>query len=69
MKVVAVFGSPHENGASARIARKVLEGAKAAGHEIVEYHLNVMNLRGCQACGVCKREKVDCIQPDDLKPY
>ena len=69
MKVVAVFGSPHENSASARIARKVLEGAKAAGHEIVEYHLNVMNLRGCQACGVCKREKVDCIQPDDLKPY
>ena len=69
MKVVAVFGSPHKDGPSARIARAVLDGAKSAGHEIVEYHLNEMNLRGCQACGVCKRSKVDCIQPDDLLPY
>lgn len=69
MKVVAVFGSPHPDGPSARIVRAVLEGAKAAGHEIVEYHLNDMLVRGCQACGACKRDQVDCILQDDLHPY
>lgn len=69
MKVVAVFGSPHPDGPSARIARAVLEGARAAGHEIVEYHLNDMHVRGCQACGCCKRDQVDCILQDDLRPY
>ena len=28
-----------------------------------------MNLRGCQGCGICKRERIDCVLEDDLKPY
>jgi multimeric flavodoxin WrbA len=69
MKVVAVLGSPHESGASATVARRVLDGARAAGHEVVEYEINKLNVRGCQACGTCKRDLVDCIQEDDLQPY
>jgi len=69
MKVVAVFGSPHKNGPSATIANEVLRGAREAGHEVVEYHLNDMNVKGCQACGTCKKNKVDCIVQDDLAPY
>lgn len=69
MKVVAVLGSPHKNGASSEIAREVLRGAKDAGHEVVEYVINDMNVRGCQGCGVCKQEKTDCIIQDDLQPY
>ena len=61
MKVVAVLGSPHADGPSSVIAREVLRGAKDAGHEVVEYVINDMNLRGCQACGTCKAQKVDCI--------
>lgn len=69
MKVIAVYGSPHENGASALLTREVLRGAKDAGHEVVEFYINKMNVQGCQGCGTCKREKIDCILQDDLQPY
>lgn len=69
MKVVAVLGSPHANGPSNTIAREVLRGAKDAGHEVVEYVINDMNLRGCQACGACKSQGIDCVVQDDLQPY
>ena len=69
MKVVAVLGSPHKNGPSSTIARAVLKGAQEAGHEVVVYELNEMNVRGCQACGYCKSHWSDCILDDDLKPY
>ena len=69
MKVVAVLGSPHRDGASNRIAREVLRGAREAGHEVVEYVINDMNVRGCQGCGACKTNKIDCVLQDDLQPY
>ena len=69
MKVVAVIGSPHEDGPSSVLAREVLRGAQDAGHEVVVYELRNMNFRGCQACGTCKANNVDCVYPDDLKPY
>ena len=69
MKVVAVLGSPRKDSASSTIAREVLRGAEAAGHEVVIYNLNDMNVKGCQACGYCKKNYADCILNDDLKPY
>ncbi len=69
MKVVAVLGSPHRNGPSSTIAEEVLRGAKEAGHEVVIYHINDMNIKGCQACGYCKNNRADCILDDDLRAY
>jgi multimeric flavodoxin WrbA len=69
MKVVAVLGSPRPNGGSATVARRVLDGARDAGHEVVVYEINKMNVRGCQACRTCKSELVDCVLQDDLQPY
>ena len=69
MKVVAVLGSPRPNSNSSTVARRVLDGARAAGHKVVVYEINKMNVRGCQACRVCKEQLVDCIQKDDLQPY
>jgi len=65
---VAVLGSPHENGASATAAQRALQEARDAGHRVVEYEINKLNLRGCQACGTCKRDLVGCIQEDDVRP-
>ena len=69
MKVVSVLGSPRPNGGSSTLARRVLDGARAAGHEVVVYEINKMNVRGCQACRTCKENLVDCVLEDDLKPY
>ncbi len=69
MKVVAMLGSPHSQGVSSTVARRVLDGARAAGHEVVEYELNAMDVRGCQGCRYCKENGVDCRLEDDLKPY
>lgn len=69
MKVVAVLGSPRENGNSSTVAREVLRGAREAGHDVVEYSINKMNVKGCQACRHCKENGVDCIVDDDLRPY
>ena len=69
MKVVAVIGSPHEDGPSTVLAREILRGAQDAGHEVVVYEINKMNIKGCQGCGTCKANNVDCVCPDDLQPY
>ena len=68
-KLIAVNASPHREGGCSKLLAAVCEGAAEAGYEIVRYDLNDMNLRGCQGCGTCKRERVDCILEDDLKPY
>lgn len=69
MKVLAVIGSPHKNGPSSTITNEILNGAKAAGHEIKVYNINEMDIKGCQACGYCKENRDDCRLDDDLKPY
>ena len=68
-KLIAVNASPHRDGGCSQMLEAVCAGAAEAGYDIVRYELNDMNLRGCQACGVCKREGVDCVLEDDLKPY
>ena len=69
MKVVAVLGSPRKDSFSSTLAREVLRGAAKAGHEVVIYEINKMNVRGCQGCRTCKEHNVDCILQADLQPY
>lgn len=69
MKVVAVLGSPRKQSRSSLLAEQIMAGAKAAGHDVVVYRINDMNVMGCQACRYCKENGVDCILEDDLKPY
>ena len=69
MKIVAVIGSPRKDSSSTKVTEKIIEGARDAGNEVSVYRINEMNIRGCQACGFCKENKVDCIQDDDLKQY
>jgi len=70
MKVVAVLGSMRGDGSySSTLAREVLRGAEAAGHEVVVYELKDMDLRGCYGCEACKKNNIDCVLQDDLKPY
>jgi multimeric flavodoxin WrbA len=69
MKVVAILGSPREDGYSSTLAREVMRGATDVSHEVIVYEINKMQVKGCQACRYCKENNVDCIVQDDLKPY
>lgn len=69
MKVIAVLGSPRKNSSSSALANRIIDGAKEAGHEVVIYRINEMNIKGCQSCRTCKDKGIDCILDDDLKPY
>ncbi|MGI6199951.1 MAG: flavodoxin family protein [Christensenellales bacterium] len=69
MKVVAVYGSPRPQGNSNTLLREAVRGAREAGHEVVAYVLNEMNVKGCQGCRVCREKGCFCVVPDDLAPY
>lgn len=69
MKVVAVLGSPKEDGDSSKLAREVLRGAADTGHEVVVYEINKMDVKGCQACGYCRTNNKDCRVKDDFQAY
>lgn len=66
MKIVAVLGSPRQNGNSTYIARRFLETAQRLGAETQSFALNVLSYRGCQACRACKKTSEVCILNDDL---
>jgi len=71
MKIIAVKGSPRRKGDTNVLIDALLSGAKEAGHEVKEYFLQDMNLKGCQACYACKQPGPggNCVLRDDLLPY
>ena len=66
-KVVVFLGSPRPNGYTAKLVERVLEGAKAAGAEVVTYSLNDEGIKGYQGCFYC-RNHADCATKDKLYP-
>ena len=69
MKIVAVLGSPRAKGNSSVLAAEVLRGAKDAGHEVILYEIDKMNVHGCRGCGRCHAANSDCVIEDDMKKY
>ena len=69
MKVIAVYGSPRMNGNCNTLLKEAVRGARDAGHEVVEYVLNDMFVKGCQGCSSCRKSETFCVVNDDLKPY
>ncbi|MBF0531352.1 MAG: flavodoxin family protein [Deltaproteobacteria bacterium] len=68
MKVLAILGSPHKNGATAGIARKFSETAATCGADIQTVVLNELQYKGCQGCYACKTTSEECVLRDDLTP-
>ncbi len=66
MKVVCLLGSPRRNGNSAALARHFLDRAEALGAETVNFNLNDLAMRGCQACEACKTGHQNCVLEDGL---
>ncbi len=67
MKVIGFVGSPRKKGNTTAIVNEVLRGASDAGAETKTYHLNSMNIRGCQSCYKCQAgPDARCVQKDDM---
>lgn len=65
MKIIGLVGSPRKNGNIDVLLQKALAGAEAQGSETAIYYLNEENIRGCQACGGCKKVG-KCVVEDGL---
>lgn len=69
MRIAAVFANTADNSRAAKVARQVIAGAEAAGHEVVIYDLTNMPLLGCVNCRVCRKTNSNCVRRDGLKAY
>jgi len=56
MRVVAVNGSARRGGNTAMLIETALEPLRAAGHECELIELSGRDIRGCTACGKCRKE-------------
>lgn len=55
MNVIAFNGSPRQNGTTATLLHKALEGAASRGAKTEFVQLSQIKMRGCQACFSCKK--------------
>lgn len=68
MKITILNGSPHLDGPTSDMVKGFTEGAEAAGHEVKEFNVAHMNIRGCMACEYCRnKDKGHCCQQDDMQ--
>ncbi|MBF0544453.1 MAG: flavodoxin family protein [Candidatus Riflebacteria bacterium] len=65
-KFISFLGSPHKNGNTGTIMKQIIEGIKSQKAEVTEYHLNSLNVKGCQACMFCRKNRW-CSVKDDIK--
>ena len=72
MKLLAICGSARENGNTAILLQKAIEGAKSAGVETELVNLFDLEYRGCIGCCTCKLKSNKnighCAVNDGLKP-
>ncbi len=67
-KIIILNGSPRRNGNTSALAKAFREGAEGAGHEVTEFFLGGMDIRGCRGCfGGGKDPSSPCVQKDDME--
>jgi multimeric flavodoxin WrbA len=65
MKIVAFQGSPRAGGNTEILLNAALTPIREAGHEIILFNLNGMNIAPCQDCGKCEEDGL-CVIEDDM---
>ena len=63
-KVLAINGSPHQDGNTAQMLNTVLEVCANAGHETELYQAGSRTVQGCKACGGCGKHIGRCAIDD-----
>lgn len=68
MKILILNGSPKPNGNTKALTAAFTKGAESNGHEVVEYQVGKMDIKGCIACEYCHNKgEGACIQKDDMQ--
>ncbi|MBF0559026.1 MAG: flavodoxin family protein [Nitrospirae bacterium] len=65
MKITAFLGSPRVEGNSDILLKEALKAVEAAGHDILMFRLNDMDIKPCQNCGGCDDTGI-CVFADDM---
>ena len=72
MYVMAFNGSPRQDGTTATLLRRALEGAASRGAKTEFVQLSQLDMKGCQACYSCKKRGGEslgkCALRDDMTP-
>lgn len=66
MKIVVLNGSPRKGGNTEIMAQAFTKGAEKKGHQVVNFHVGTMKIRGCMACEYCFSHNGECAQKDDM---
>jgi multimeric flavodoxin WrbA len=68
MKIIGINGSPRTNGNTAAALETFLMETEANGAKTKTYHLNQMDIKGCQSCYACRKEgrEGQCGVKDDM---
>ena len=64
-KILILNGSPRKNGATASLAKALIEGAQGNNNEVKEDYITAMNIKSCIGCDSCLRTHNGCVQKDD----
>jgi len=67
MILLAIYGSPRENGNTDLMMDSFLDGAlSAANFELQKIYIRDLSISGCRSCGYCD-EHGTCVQKDDMQ--
>ena len=66
MLVLGIYGSPRAGGNTDLMLDAFLEGASAAGAEVLRVYVRDLDILGCVECGYCDKAGI-CSQKDDMR--
>lgn len=65
MRVTVFNGSPRSGGNTESLLWEAIRPIEYAGHDVVKFNLNELNIKPCQDCGGCESTGV-CVWKDDM---
>ena len=66
-KITAIIGSPRRNSNTEILLNEALRAVTESGYPVNTFHLNDLNIKGCQACYFCKNNNTtECAVTDDM---